>query len=96
MRKEVEARAAEAIYETMVCLRRTQVTSPATVRVRFDEFKLEADVDYRGAPIQFPEAPPAVEELSKGEQALAMLSGYMIRQHADTVSVSHVHLHFDH
>jgi len=43
-----------------------------------------------------------VEELSKGEQALAMLSGYMIRQHADTVSVSntndhcHVHLHFDH
>jgi len=102
MRKEVEARAAEAIYETMVCLRRTQVTSPATVRVRFDEFKLEDDVDYRGAPIQFPEAPPAVEELSKGEQALAMLSGYMIRQHADTVSVSntndhcHVHLHFDH
>jgi NCS2 family nucleobase:cation symporter-2 len=102
MRKEVEERAAEAIYETMVCLRRMQVTSPATVRVRFDEFKLEADVDYRGAPIQLPEAPPAVEELSKGEQALAMLSAYMIRQHADTVTVSstndhcRVHLHFDH
>jgi len=102
MRKEVEERAAEAIYESMVSLRGMQVTSPVSVRVRFDEFKLEADLDYDGYPIHLPEAPPTAEELSNAEHALAMLSGYIIRQQADKVSVSstkghcRVHLHFDH
>ena len=102
MRKEVEERAAEAIYECTVSLRGLHVTSPVTVRARFDEFKLEVDVDYDGPPIHLPERPPAAEELSNGEQALAMLSGYIIRQHADRVTVSctnghsRVHLHFDH
>lgn len=102
MRKEVEERAAEAIYESMVSLSGMQVTSPVSVRVWFDEFKLEVDLDYDGPPIHLPEAPPAAEELSNGKQALAMLSGYIIRQHADRVSVSstnghcRVHLHFDH
>lgn len=102
MRKEVEERAAEAIYETVVSLRGLQVTSSVNVRVRFDEFKLEVDLAYEGDPIQLPEAPPTAEELSNGEQGFAMLSGYIIRQHADRVKVSsanshsRVHLHFDH
>jgi len=102
MRKEVEERAAEAIYETVVSLRELQVTSPVNVRVRFDEFKLEVDLAYEGNPIQLPEAPPTAEELSNGERGIAMLSAYIIRQHADQVKVSsadghsRIHLHFDH
>ncbi len=102
MRKEVEERAAEAIYETVVSVGALQVSSPVSVRVRFDEFKLEVDLAYDGRPIQLPEAPPTAEELSNGEQGLAMLSGYIIRQHADHVRVSsdnrrsRVHLQFDH
>jgi NCS2 family nucleobase:cation symporter-2 len=102
MRKDVEERAAEAIYESVVSLRGLQVTSPVSVRVRFDEFKLEVDLDYDGHAIQLPEAPPTAEELGNGEQGMAMLSGYIIRQHADRVNVSstnghcRVHLHFDH
>jgi len=68
----------------------------------FDEFKLEADLAYEGNPIQLPEAPPTAEELSNGERGIAMLSAYIIRQHADKVKVrsadghSRIHLHFDH
>ena len=102
MRKEVEDRAATAIHESVVSLAGLHVTSPITVRVRFNELKLEVDIDYAGPPIHLPEAPPTAEELTKNEDAMAMLSGYIIRQHADRASVSstngscRVHLHFDH
>jgi NCS2 family nucleobase:cation symporter-2 len=101
MRKEVEERAAEAIYEVMLTLRGSQVTSPVTLRVRFDEFNLDADLEYDGIPVSLPDTPPTIDAMSSGE-GLAMLSGYIVRQHADRVNLtsangrSHIQLHFDH
>ncbi len=102
MRKEVALRATDAIYELMVSLKALSISSPARLRLRFDEFNLEADLDYDGAPIQLSEAPPSAEVLASGEGAVTLLSGYIIRQYADRASVSSVnnhctvHLHFDH
>jgi NCS2 family nucleobase:cation symporter-2 len=103
MRKEVEERAAETIYELMLTLRGQGVTSPVNLRVKFDEFSLVADVDYAGATVQLPETPPTLEQLSGSEDGMKLLSGYIVRQHADKLSVSNlgngqcrVHLHFEH
>lgn len=102
MRKEVALRATDAIYELMVSLKALSIGSPVRLRLRFDEFNLEADLDYDGTPIQLSEAPPSAEVLASGEGAVTLLSGYIIRQYADRASVSSVnnhctvHLHFDH
>jgi NCS2 family nucleobase:cation symporter-2 len=102
MRKEVEERAAEAIYELMLTLRGLGVSSPVNVKVRFDEFSLRADLDYMGVPVQLPEAPPSFAELNDSETATTLLSGYIVRQRSDRVSVNaangncRVHLQFEH
>jgi xanthine permease XanP len=103
MRKEVEERAAETIYELLLSVRGNQVSSPVTLRVRFDEFSLGADVEYAGPPVPLPDAPPTLEELSGSEAAVALLSGYIVRERADRVSVAgtndgrcRIHLHFEH
>ncbi len=102
MRKEVASAAADAIYELVTSVSELGVISPLRLRLRFDEFKLEADLHYCGQPVQLPETPPSVDELAEGNGARAMLSGYLVRQYADHVHVSsaddhcHVHLLFEH
>jgi NCS2 family nucleobase:cation symporter-2 len=103
MRKEVEERAAETIYELLLTIRGNQVNSPLTLRVRFDELNLSADVEYAGPRVPLPDAPPTLEELSASDAGVALLSGYIVRERADRVNVtstgdgrSRVHLHFEH
>jgi NCS2 family nucleobase:cation symporter-2 len=102
MRKEVCSRVADALHEFFVALQLHGVTSPVKMRLRFDEIKLTALLEYQGPALSVPDAPPTVEDLVTGKAADSALSMYMLRQHTDGVRVSEkdgacrVHLHFDH
>jgi NCS2 family nucleobase:cation symporter-2 len=102
MQKEVVSRATDALYEFMTNANGLQLRSPVVAQICFDEFNLEIDLDYDGLPMNLPVAPPPADVLRNGEGAVALLSGYIIRQYADRVSVTRrndhcrVHLHFDH
>jgi xanthine permease XanP len=99
MRKEVALRAADAIYETIVSLRSIGSDVPVTISLRFDEFRLDADVAYVGPQLNFPDSAPNLETAVTSPAAL---SGFMIRHYADRVSStqdrgrSHIRLQFEH
>jgi xanthine permease XanP len=87
MRREVVTRAIQAVNETVISalafnpgLERVQVS------IEFDEFKLEADVEYEGVPIQLAETAPSPESLFTDE-GIALLSTYMIRQFVDRIRI---------
>lgn len=71
------------------------------VSIEFDEFKLSADVDYEGVPIQLAESAPSPESLVT-DQGIALLSTFMMRQFADRVRIktqrgtSRIELTFNH
>lgn len=102
MRREVEVRAENAIHETIA---RVVELNPSVrqihVTAEFDELKLDAAVEYVGVAPIIAEAPPSVEELAT-DAGVAMLSGFMIRQYANTVRVksrgpsTRIELHFEH
>jgi len=102
MRKEVCGRVVDALHEFLVALQLLGVTSPVKTRLRFDEIKLTALLEYQGPALSVPDAPPTVEDLVTGKGGVSELSTYMLRQHADRVRVSEkdgacrVYLHFDH
>jgi xanthine permease XanP len=102
MRKEVCTRVVDALHEFLVALQLLGVTAPVKARLRFDELKLIAALEYHGPAIIIPKAPPTAEDLVNGKAGISELSTYMLRQHADHVRVSHnegacrVYLHFDH
>ena len=102
MRKEVGMRAKEAIYETAVSVRAVDPNGPVTIAVRFDEFKVNAEVSYAGKAIDLAGAPPALERLQNDHNAVTMLSGFLVRHYADAVKVvstngqSKVLLSFEH
>ena len=102
MRQELATRAAEAISECLVNIGHLGVTSPVLTRVRFNELNLNVVLRYDGPAMDFPENPPAADELLNDPAALARLSGFLVQRSADRVTVSsvdghcHVRLHFDH
>jgi xanthine permease XanP len=103
MRSEVATRAIEAIHEFMIAARQHGVLTPILVQLRFDEFNLEADLEYDGEPIEIPSAPPSVEMLGiSPESAMASIAAYLVRRSTDGLSIRstpghcHVHLHFQH
>jgi xanthine permease XanP len=103
MRGEVAARVIDAIHEFMIAVGQRGIVTPVRVRLRFDEFKLEADLDYDGEPIELLSAPPSIERFSSGpDSATASIAGYLVHRFADRVSIRstpghcHVHLYFQH
>ncbi len=102
MRREVAQNAAEAIYECLVNIGHLGVTSPVSVTARFDELTLNVVLRYHGPAVDLAQTPPSVEELVSDPAALKRLSGFLIQQAADKVSVAsidgnaHIRLHFDH
>ena len=68
----------------------------------FDEFNLDVDIRYDGDTMEFPSGRPTEDVLFAGRAGVASLSGFFIRQYADSVKTetvngqSRVHLHFDH
>lgn len=102
MRREVVIRAIQAVNEAVnSALAFNPGLERVEISVEFDEFKLGADVLYRGVPIQLAESAPSPESLAT-DQGIALLSAFMIRQFADRVrikdqkGVCRVELTFDH
>jgi xanthine permease XanP len=75
---------------------------PLQVEAKFDELNLDIDIDYEGALLPLPKAPPSPEELLQDDAALGNLSGFLIQRQVDKVRSSvkdghcRIHLHFDH
>ena len=74
----------------------------AQAEVSFDEFNLDMDIRYEGKPMEFPSRRPTEDALLADENAVASLSGFLIRQYADRIKAEmangrcRVQLHFDH
>ena len=102
MRREVVIRAIQAVNETVnSALAFNPGLERVEVGIEFDEFKLSADVEYEGVPIQLANSAPSPESLIT-DQGIALLSTFMIRQFADRVRIkTHkgacgIELGFDH
>jgi xanthine permease XanP len=102
MRRIVVERATGAIHEFVTNAGNLQLNSDTfTVSARFDEFHLNVEIEYDGAPIQLSERMPTLEELADGS-GVAMMAQYIIRASADHVRVkqhgnrSTLLLHFEH
>src|SRR5262245_23533357 len=100
MRREVVTRAADAVYE-VVTNAQLPVRSPKiAIRIQFVEFALHSDLEYDGEPVHLASEMPSVEDLASGA-GISSLSGYMVRQYADSVkvkqrgSISSLCLHFE-
>ncbi|MGH7825125.1 MAG: uracil-xanthine permease family protein, partial [Candidatus Binatia bacterium] len=78
------------------------VKGKAQAEVSFDEFNLDMDIRYDGELMKFPSRRPTEDALLADENAVASLSGFLIRQYADRVRSEtvngrcRVQLHFDH
>lgn len=72
------------------------------ITVSFDEFSLDVRVAYDGVPIELPDRRPSNEEIIASYEGQYRLAGYLLRNLADRVQVSHrgghttVAFHFDH
>ena len=87
MRREVVIRAVQAVNETVnSALAINPGLERVEVSIEFDEFKLGADVEYEGVPIQLADSAPPPESLLTDE-GIALLSTFMIRQFADRVRI---------
>lgn len=102
-RREVVMNAAGVLNEVLESVTALNLAkSPLQVGVKFDELNLDIDVDYEGTLLQLPHSPPSPERLLKEDDALAALSGFLIRRKVDKVRSSvkdghcHMSLHFDH
>ena len=87
MRREVVIRAVQAVHETVnSALAFNPGLERVEVSIEFDEFKLRADVEYEGVPIQLAGTAPSPESLVTDE-GIALLSTFMIRHFADRVRI---------
>src|SRR5271154_6617445 len=87
MRREVVISAVQAVHETVnSALAFNPGLERVQVSIEFDEFKLAADLEYEGVPIQLAESLPSFESMGTPE-GVALLSTFMIRQFADRVRI---------
>ena len=101
--KDVMDHAGAVINEFLESATRLEVTKEnVNVKVSFDEFNLDVDISYHGVPLSFPEKPPTEDELLAGESGILKLSGFLMKQHADSMKSyvkegqCFVHFHFEH
>ena len=73
-----------------------------TVDVSFDEFNLDMDIQYEGAPMEFPTERPTEGELIRDTRTTVKLAGFMIMNYVDRLrselkgELCHVQFHFAH
>jgi xanthine permease XanP len=78
------------------------VKGKAQAEVSFDEFNLDMDIRYDGELMEFPSRRPTEDALLADDNAVASLSGFLIRQYADRVKAEtangrcRIQMHFDH
>jgi NCS2 family nucleobase:cation symporter-2 len=102
-RSEVIGKATAALNEFVEAASEHALTREAVgMTVRFDEFNLDAEISYRGVPIELPSLRPDARELLMDEQAPLKLAGYMIRSMSDRAAtqqlgdLNRIQLHFVH
>jgi xanthine permease XanP len=100
---DVISRAASAITETFEAVESRSVgKGPLQVAVSFDEFNLDVEMTYTGAPLVFPDIKTLEEELLTSPEGNAKLSLFLIRWYADKVESHvkngrcHIRLHYNH
>ena len=102
-RREVIYRAVSALHELFEAVTTSNLAEGyIEVDVRFDEFNLDVEARYRGAPLDLPSTRPSEEDLLRDDRVAIGLSGFMIKRYANSVKldqkdgVCRVRLHFDH
>jgi xanthine permease XanP len=102
MRREVAIRAEHAINEVVnSAVALNPGLKQLEASLSFDEFNLDAEIEYEGVPLEIADSVPSIEALGTDE-GIAALSTFMIRQHADRLrlknrkSVCSVLIHLDH
>jgi xanthine permease XanP len=102
MRREVEQRAEHAIHEVVTSIvRLNPQVGDMEITLEFDELKLSASIEYRGASLVLADTAPTPEQMAT-EEGIAALSGFLIRTYADRVRVKsrsgwcRIQLQFDH
>ena len=100
---DVIARASNAINETLEAAEYASAADgPLRVAVTFDEFNLDVEITYRGAPMIIPDREPTEDEVLQSLTGMAKLSLFFIRQNADKVEshvkngLCHIRLHYVH
>ena len=94
------AHAASELYETITNLHLNE--SPVKLRLSFDEFNLDINIQYQGKPVAKNFKQPTSEELLTDDSALASLSLFLINRMADQMKIDgkgencHIKLHFEH
>ena len=79
-----------------------QPQSDVDVEATFDEFSLDVQVSYSGAPLELPSERPSLDEIAESDAGHRLLAGFLLRQFADRVQVMHkggrstILFHFDH
>ncbi len=102
MRKEVCSRVMDGLDECLAVVNALGVTSPVSLRLRFDEIKLVAVLEYQGPALPMPNAPPTADDLVNSKASMAELSAYMLRQHVDRIRIRRIEggcrvfLYFEH
>jgi NCS2 family nucleobase:cation symporter-2 len=83
-------------------LEHCEPSGPVVVEARFDEFTLDVQITYKGAPLELPDRRPSPTEIMESEEGGRRLAGYMVRRNADRVrsgakdGSAMLHFHFDH
>jgi xanthine permease XanP len=102
-RREVIMRATAALNEFVESAAGLGlVKGKAQIEVSFDEFNLDMDIRYDGELMEFPSRRPTEDALLADENAVAALSGFLIRQYADRVEAERangqcrIRMHVDH
>jgi xanthine permease XanP len=102
-RRDVVYRAIVAVTELFETVTRLELAQDNIVlAVRFDEYNLDIEVQYRGTLLEFPMERPSEVEMLEDEKALAKLAGFLMRHYADRIEATEtddqcrVRLHFDH
>ena len=102
-REEVIMKCISAVNEFLEAVVEHEIThEPIDLEVSFDEFNLDAFLQYRGEPLEFPSQRPDASKVLTDVSAQLKLSAFLIRQYANKVNVSVkngtsvIRLHFDH
>ena len=102
-RRDVIMRATAALNEFVESAAALDlVKGKVQAEVSFDEFNLDMDIRYDGELMEFPSRRPTDDALLADENAVASLSGFLMRQYADKVKGEKINgrcriqMHFDH
>jgi len=80
----------------------SKTEGPVHTEALFDEYNLNINVTYQGEPMEFPDSPPAQDELMHDKSSLARMSGFMIQFMAEKVTSTvesgtcKIHIHITH